>query len=208
MKLLIIGATGSVGRLLVEQALEQGHTVTALVRNPAKLNTIQQANFQAIQGDVLDLASVKKAVCGQDVVLCAVGGGRKGGVRAEGTRNIIDAMRANGVKRLICQTTLGAGDSKGNLNFFWKYIMFGFLLRSAYADHEKQERYVQQSALDWILIRPAAFIDGPRTGNYQHGFSAAAKGLTLKISSADVADFMLKQLTSNTYLHKSPGLSY
>ncbi|MBD2701631.1 SDR family oxidoreductase [Spirosoma sp. BT702] len=208
MKLLIFGATGSIGRLLVEQALEQGHIVTAFVRDPAKLESQNHPNLRISQGDVLNLPSVEKAVRGQDVVLCALGAGRKGFTRAEGTRNILQAMEATGVKRLICQTTLGAGDSKGNLNFFWKYIMFGLLLRKAFADHEQQERYVQKSPLDWIMVRPAAFTDGPRTGQYRHGFPDSADGLTLKISRADVADFMLKQLTDDTYHRKTPGLSY
>ena len=117
-------------------------------------------------------------------------------------------MENTGVRRFICQTTLGAGDSRGNLNFFWKYIMFGMLLKAAYNDHQLQEKYVMQSALDWIIVRPAAFTDGGRTGNYKHGFGPEANGLTLKISRADVADFMLRQLTDNTYLRKAAGQSY
>jgi putative NADH-flavin reductase len=86
--------------------------------------------------------------------------------------------------------------------------MFGMLLRKAYADHELQESYVRNSNLQWTITRPAAFTDGPRTGNYRHGFSADAKGLTLKISRADVADFLLKQLSDLSYLRKTPGQSY
>ena len=119
-----------------------------------------------------------------------------------------EVMEKTGVMRLICQTTLGAGDSKGNLNFFWKYIMFGMLLRKAYEDHESQERYVMQSDLHWTIVRPAAFTNGPRTGNYAHGFDSNAKGITLKISRADVADFLLKQILDLSYLRKTPGLSY
>ncbi|CAN5714314.1 hypothetical protein BH24ACT20_BH24ACT20_17460 [soil metagenome] len=117
-------------------------------------------------------------------------------------------MEKAGVRRLICQTTLGVGDSQDNLNFFWKYVMFGGLLRQAYADHALQENYVRESRLDWTIVRPAAFTDGERTGEYRHGFSATDKSLKLKISRADVADFVLKQLTSDRYLYSSPGLSY
>jgi putative NADH-flavin reductase len=207
MKLLIFGSTGSIGRQLVEQALAQGHVVTAFVRDPARLN-LKHANLKLVQGDVMDVASVEKALPGQEAVLCAIGAGRQGLIRSEGTRHIIRAMEKAGVRRFICQTTLGAGDSRGNLNFFWKYIMFGLILREAFADHEKQETYIRQSRLDWTIVRPAAFTDGPRTGMYRHGFAAAARALSLKISRADVADFMLKQLTDNTYLHQTPGLSY
>jgi putative NADH-flavin reductase len=209
MKLLIFGSTGSIGRQVVEQALEQGHTVTAFARDPAKLS-IKHAHLKVAQGDVMDLASVEKAVQGQDAVVCVLGSGgkRKGTIRSEGTRQIIRAMETAGIRRFICQTTLGAGDSWGNLNFFWKYIMFGTLLRDVFADHEKQESYVKQSHLDWTIVRPGAFVDGNRTGKYRHGFPGTDKTSKLKISRADVADFILKQLTDDSYLHKTPSVSY
>jgi putative NADH-flavin reductase len=209
MKLLIFGSTGSIGRQLVEQALEQGHTVTAFARDPAKLD-IKHTNLKVVQGDVMDFASVEKAVQGQDAVLCVLGSGgkRKGTIRSEGTQQIIRAMEKAGIQRFICQTTLGAGDSRGNLNFFWKYIMFGTILRDVFADHEKQENYVKQSRLDWTIIRPGAFVDGNRTGEYRHGFAGTDKTSKLKISRADVADFILKQLADDLYLHKTPGVSY
>ena len=207
MKLLIFGSTGSIGRLLIKQALEQGHTVTAFTRDATKVD-IKHNNLQVAQGDVMDPASVERAVQGHEALLCSIGAGRKGTVRSEGTRNIIRAMEKADVRRLICQTTLGVGDSQGNLNFFWKYIMFGFFLRSMFADHILQENYVKQSHLDWIIVRAGAFTDGNRTGEYQHGFPDTDQTTKLKISRADVADFILKQLTDDTYLHKTPGLSY
>jgi putative NADH-flavin reductase len=207
MKLLIFGSTGSIGRPLVEQALEQGYTVTAFARNPAKLD-IQHPNLKIIQGNVMDFASVEQTVQGQDAVLCVLGSGRKGTIRSEGTRQIIQAMEKTGVRRLICQTTLGAGESWENLNFFWKYIMFGALLREVLADHQKQENEVMQSHLDWTIVRPGAFVDGDRTGQYRHGFPSNDKTIKLKISRADVADFLLQQLTNDSYLYKTPGVSY
>jgi len=207
MKLLIFGSTGSVGRQLVKQALEHGHTVTAFARDPSKLG-VKHDNLKVVQGDVMDWPSVEKAVQGQNAVLCSLGAGAKGTVRSEGTRNIIRAMEKAGVRRFVCQSTLGVGDSWDNLSFFWKYIMFRGLLRQAYADHVSQEDYVRQSDLDWTIVRPAAFTDGNRTGEYRHGFPGTDKMTRLKISRSDVADFMLKQLTDDTYLHKTPGLSY
>ena len=207
MKLLIFGSTGSIGRRLVEQALEQEHLVTAFARNPAKLD-IQHTNLKVVQGDVLNAAAVEQAVQGQDVVLCVIGSGRKGTIRSEGTRQIIQAMEKVGVRRLICQTTLGAGESWENLNFFWKYIMFGAFLREAFLDHERQENEVQQSHLEWTIVRPGAFVDGDRTGNYRHGFPSTDKTTKLKISRADVADFLLKQLMDDSYLYRTPGISY
>ncbi len=207
MKLLIFESTGSIGRLLIKQALEQGRSVTAFTRDATKVD-IKHNNLQVTRGDVMDPALVERAIQGHEVVLCSLGAGRKGTVRSEGTRNIISAMEKVGVRRLICQSTLGVGDSRGNLNVFWKYIIFGLLLRPAYADHGSQEDYVRKSRLDWTIVRPGAFTDGERTGKYRHGFPSTDKTTKLKISRADVADFMLKQLTDDTYLHKMPGVSY
>jgi putative NADH-flavin reductase len=207
MKLLIFGATGSIGRELLPQALERGHRVTAFVRDPARL-AIRHENLRLVEGDVLKPTAVEHAMPGHDAVLCVLGAGTKGTIRSEGTRNIVRAMEQAGVRRLVCQSTLGVGDSRENLNAFWKYVMFGLLLRRAYADHVAQESYVRQSALDWTIVRPAAFTNGPRTGHYRHGFTADDKTTRLKISRADVADFLLQQLTDDRYLRKAPGLSY
>jgi putative NADH-flavin reductase len=207
MKVVIFGSTGSIGRHLVVQALEQEHTVSAFARNPAKLE-LEHANLTAVQGDALDSTSVKRAVHGQDAVLCSLGAGAKGAARSEGTRNIIRAMEKAGVSRFVCLSTLGVGDSRANLGFFWKHLMFGLLLRRAYADHVSQEDYVKESRLDWTIVRPGAFTDGNRTGVYRHGFPGTDKTIEGKISRADVADFMLKQLTDRTYLRETPGLSY
>ena len=207
MKLTIFGSTGSIGLHLVKQALEDKHTVTAFVRTSWKL-TIKHNNLKVMQGDVMDFPSVEKAVYGQHAVLCSLGAGIKGTVRSEGTRNIVRAMEKTGVRRFVCQSTLGVGDSWDNLNFFWKYVMFRGLLRQAFVDHVRQEDIIKQSHLDWTIIRPGGFTDGERTGEYRHGFPGTDKTTKLKISRADVADFMLKQLTADTYLYKTPGLSY
>ena len=209
MKLLIFGSTGSTGRLLVEQALEQGHQVTAFARTPTKLD-IEHDNLEVVQGDVLDSPSVEQAVQGQDAVVCILGAGQKlaGTIRSEGTRHIVRAMEKKGIKRFICQSTIGAGDSWGSLNFFWKYIMFGFILRNVLADHERQEKVVKHSRLDWTIVRPGSFVDGPLTGQYRHGFPGTDKSSKLKISRPDVADFILKQLADDSSIHQTPSLSY
>ncbi|MFD0365321.1 NAD(P)-dependent oxidoreductase [Nocardia sp. GCM10030253] len=206
MKIAVFGATSTVGRQVVEQALAQGHEVTAFTRSAAGVGQ-QHERLHIIEGDVLDTASVERAVVGQDAVLISLGAGRKGVIRAGGTRAVIEAMNRTGVKRLIAQTTLGVGDSRGNLNFLWKYVMFGMLLRQAYADHVQQEEYVRASDLDWTIVRPSAFTDGPRTGSYRRGFPSDETGLALKIARADIAEFMLEQLTDTSYLRQAPGIS-
>jgi len=207
MKIIVFGSTGTIGKHVITQALDEGHEVTAFTRDISKIK-LSHKRLHKLSGDVMDPASVEASIPEHDVVMVVLGAGRKGGVRATGTRNIINAMKAHDMKRLICQSSLGVGDSRINLNFFWKYIMFGLLLRPAYADHELQEYYVRKSDLDWTIVRPAAFIDGEHTGVYKHGILDIEESPLLKISRADVADFLVKQLTDLRYMHKSPGLSY
>ncbi|MET8797868.1 SDR family oxidoreductase [Nocardia sp. NPDC004568] len=207
MRIAVFGATGTVGQHIVEQALARGYEVTALTRDAGRITRTHE-NLHIVEGDVLDPGAVERTVYGQDAVLVALGNGRKGVVRAEGTRAVIEAMNRTGVKRLICQSTLGAGDSRANLNFLWKYIMFGLLLRPAYADHQQQESYVRASGLEWTIVRPSAFTDGPRTGTYRRGFGADETGLSLTIARADIAEFLLDQITDRTYVHRAPGISH
>jgi len=208
MKLLIIGSTGGTGRELVKQALEQGYEVTAFARTPSKLG-ISHHNLCIAQGDVTDQASVEAAVAGQDAVLCALGTRviRKNTIQSEGTRNIIQAMQRTGVKRLVVETSLDLGDSRGQLGFLFAHVIRATLLRNIFEDKELQERIVRESGLDWTIVRPAMLNDGPRTGKYRAGFSASDK-IARKISRADVADFMLKQTASKDFLRQTPGLSY
>jgi putative NADH-flavin reductase len=209
MKIVVFGPTGGTGRELVVQGLEQGHEVTAFARRPDALGVNHQ-RLSWVGGDVLDPAAVKQVVPGHDAVLCAIGApaSDRTGVREAGTRHIIDAMMSSGPRRLICLASLGYGDSRAILPLHMKYLVVPLFLRHAFADHERQEACIKASDLDWIVVRPAALTDGPRTQVYRHGFPVIERGGRLRISRADVADFMLKQLSDDTYLHKTPGLSY
>jgi len=209
MQLVIFGATGTVGRQVVQQALEQGHTVTAFARSFDKFD-IQHSELRLAPGDVLDASAVEQAIQGKDAVICVLGAGKKlnSTIRSEGTRQIIQAMKKVGLRRLICLSTLGAGESWSNLDFYWKYVMFGFILRQVFADHERQEALVRHSNLDWTLVRPGALTDGPRTGEYRHSFPSSDRTITLQISRADVADFILKQLSDQSSLYQAASLSY
>ena len=207
MNIIIFGATGSIGRPLVDQALADGHTVTAFVRNPDAL-VVDHPNLIRLARSVFDQAAVTAALAGQDAAVVALGAGRNGRVRAEGTRTVIAAMQATGVRRLVCLSTLGAGDSRPALNFFWRHVMFGLLLRPAYADHQAQEAAVMASGLDWTIVRPGSFTDGPATDGYHHGTPPRDRKLVFKISRADVAGFMLRQIGSDTYLRQTPAVSH
>ena len=209
MKLLVFGATGGTGRQVIEQALAQGHTVTAFVRNPAKLG-LTHPQLQTATGDVLDAAAVRRAMPGHDAVLSTLGAppAERQPVRSVGTENIMQAMQEAGIRRFVCLTTLGMGDSRPALPWLYKYILVPLLLREAFADSERQEARIRRSQLDWTIARPGTLTDGPRTGQYQQGFLPTVKGLKMKISRADVADFMLRQLADASQLTKAVSLSY
>ncbi|MGG6297488.1 NAD(P)-dependent oxidoreductase [Leptolyngbya sp. AN02str] len=206
MNLLIFGAAGKTGRELVQQAIAQGHTVTAFVRHPDKLD-IQHANLRVVQGDVTHAEAVQQAVQGQDAVFSALGSSslKKNPALVEGIRNIVQAMEQHGVKRFVYQSSLGVGDSRDRVNFFVRFIVLPFVLKNAIEDHAEKERIIQQSSLDWVIVRPAGLTTGPYTKDYKHGESIQ---FGMKISRADVADFMLNQMSDRTYVHKTPGVSY
>ena len=103
MKLVIFGSTAGTGRELLEQALEQGHEVSAFARTPEKIDDLEYPNLQVIQGDVLDSDAVAATVAGQEAVLCTIGAGAgRTSLREDATRNIVRAMDTAGVQRLIC----------------------------------------------------------------------------------------------------------
>jgi len=208
MNVIVFGATGTIGRLVVADLLEQGHAVTAFARSHERLG-MEHANLSLAAGDALREAEVMRAVAGHEAVVVTLGAGmsRKSRIRSEGTLNVIRAMQETGVKRLIVQSTLGAHESWGNLNFWWKRVMFGALLRPVFKDHELQEQLVRSSGLDWTIVRPGAFAEGPATGRYVEDVPVSARKLSLKITRADVAAFVARQLGDLRYLHRAVGIS-
>ena len=200
MKLATFGATGATGAELVKQALEHGHIVTALVRNPAAL--VEQERLHILSGDVRNLADVEKAVQGQEAVICALGARdlKPTMIRTEGTRTIIEAMKKSSTKRLFVISAMGVGESWSSLSLVNK-AFFAILLKSARTDHEAQEAVVKASGLDWTIIRPSGLTNTPRTGVYRVGESVHAK--TSQISRADVADLILKDLEKRAWVCKA-----
>lgn len=209
MKVLVVGSTGGTGLELVEQALEEGHQVTAFARRPEALR-IRHDNLAVNQGDILDEAAVEGAVRGQDAVLCALGVRKLGAntILSDGTRNLIRAMERRGVRRLVVESSLGVGDSRGQLGGWYNWIMVPLFLKQVFEEKERQETLVRASALEWVIVRPAVLTHGPRTGKYRAGFAANDGRIRRRISRADTAEFMLKQVTDNAFLRQAPGVSY
>lgn len=204
MQIALFGATGGTGRQVLEQAVRAGHQVTALVREPAKLGQTP-AGVTVVTGNVLQPPAVDQVVAGADAVICSLGNTSNNPdmVVTNGTRHIIDAMQRHNVRRLIVVTSLGVGDSKDQVPFFFKALM-KTVLRKAIEDKEAQEAAVRASRLDWTIVRPGGLTDDPPTGRYQVGTTDLTAG---RVARADVADFILKELTRNEYIHQTPGIT-
>jgi putative NADH-flavin reductase len=210
LRVLVIGATGATGRQLVQQALEQGHQVTAFVRDPSKLK-IAHANLRIAKGDVLDYASVESAMRGQSAVLSALGHKRffyPNRIQSDGMRNILQAMKTCDVPRLVCETALGIGNSVGRLGLPHTFLILPLILAFYMWDKLRQEQLIIASDRDWVIVRPGVLTSGEARGSYRHGPKVGSYLWPVKIARADVADFMLKQLTDDAYVGAAPGLGY
>ena len=208
MRVLVIGATGGTGRQLVQQALALGHQVTAFVRDPAKLQ-IEHANLRVVKGDVLDYASVEAAMRGQNAVLSALGHKRffyPNRIQSDGMRNILRAMKACDVPRLICETALGIGSAVGRLGLPHTFFILPLILPFYMWDKLRQEELIIASDRDWVIVRPGILTNGDARGTYRHGPKVGSYLWPVMISRADVADFMLKQLADDKYLGTAPGV--
>ncbi|WP_299417887.1 NAD(P)-binding oxidoreductase [uncultured Sulfitobacter sp.] len=207
MKVIVIGATGTIGSLTVQHMLADGHAVTAFSRTPERIG-IDHPELSLVSGDVLNQSEVDTAVAGHDAVVITLGSkSLRSLIRSKGTLIVIHAMQKAGMSRLICQSTLGAHESWSNLNFFWKRIMFGGILRIVFRDHELQELLVEASGLDWTIVRPSGFTDRTETEVFKEAFAPTLKGLRLKIARSDVASFLTKQLTDRTYHQRAVAIS-
>jgi len=209
MKLLVVGATGGLGKELVGRALGQGHEVTVLVRDPARLEA-RDEHLRVVRGDVLDPASVESAVREQDAVVSALGtpSPRKPStLLSEGTKNIVEAMERQGVRRLVCVTILGTGESgRRHGSLFYRHFVLGFAVRPMLEDKEHQEEVIRRSNLEWTIVRPPRYTDEPRGGGYQ--VIADGGGRVGKMGRADLADFMLDQLDDHSYVRKAVVIGY
>ena len=148
---------------------------------------------------------------GQEAVLSALGHKRyfhPTRILSEGTRNILRSMETHAVPRLVCETSLGIGDSAGRMGLYYTLFVIPVILPFYFWDKTRQERMIAGSNVDWVIVRPGVLTNGDKRGRLRHGGHVGSLLLTVRISRADVADFMLNQLTSDTYLRTSTGVSW
>ncbi|HLZ22316.1 MAG TPA: SDR family oxidoreductase [Ktedonobacterales bacterium] len=211
MKLTIFGATGRTGSRLVDQALAAGHDVTVLARNPSRV-TLQHERLRVLRGDVLDPVAVEKAVIGQDAVVSCIGSTTRETpvtLYSAGMRNILRAMRANGVQRLVCISAnpLVVGDGDVLFDRLVLKPIVRAIFKAPYADLARMEEEVRDSDLEWTILRPPRLTDRPHTGHYR---TAINRNLPRGrfISRADLADAILKRLDDPASRHAAVSVAY
>ncbi|MDY0813205.1 NAD(P)-dependent oxidoreductase [Kitasatospora purpeofusca] len=195
MELVVVGAAGRTGRLLVEKALENKHSVTALLRDPAKL-PIEHERLSKVRADVFDVNSLTGPLAGKEAVVIALGVTTRTTttVFSEGARNVIAAARAGGVRRLV--TMSSAGLETKHLPAMQRFVaefVVDRVYRNIHLDLARMEDEVEASPLDWTIVRVPMLTDGPATPNYQAvvgGHIAKAS----RIARANVADYIVTHL--------------
>lgn len=206
MKLLIFGASGKTGRLIVQDSLAKGHTVTAFVRNAKKL--VPQKNLRIVEGSLSSKGQLTTAMKGQDVVISALGNKEYNIWHAstaisEALENILFAMERQHVKRLIFITSFGVSKY-----IFWpEKIFIRAVLRNIFFDIPKQENMIEESGLEWTIVRPSRLTDGKFTGHYKMREKLSIWPWS-HISRQDVADFIIKTLETKEWMYKKVTISY
>ncbi|WP_197512825.1 SDR family oxidoreductase [Mycobacterium sp. 852002-10029_SCH5224772] len=198
-----MGATGATGQLIVRDATASGHYVVALVRAKARADL---PGAEVIEGDVRDEGTLARALNGCDAVVSALGTGmgvREVDLLTVATRALVAAMTRAGVRRLISISALGVGDSRNHGGFVFDRLFQPLLLGPAYKDKERQEAAIRASSLDWIVVRPAMLTNGAPRGRIRATTDLAGVNGG-KIARAEVAQFVVEQLTTDTWLRRTP----
>jgi putative NADH-flavin reductase len=207
---LIVGASRGIGYETVRLALKEGHTVRAMSRS-ANTIRLRDPKLENLEGDALDQHTVERALKGVDAVIQTLGVSPTPELILSGTflfsvatRILVNAMEARAVKRLICVTGFGAGDSRGRGGPVYNAVMC-LILGRVYADKDAQEWIIRRSRLDWTIVRPTVLTTGPRRGAYRVLVDARdwCSGV---ISRADVADFLVRQINDASLVRKTPVL--
>ncbi len=201
MKVLVVGAAGKTGSAVVEKAVAAGHQVTAFVHKAADYKG--PAGVRVVEGDAADSGAMDAAVAGQEAVLDTIGGKtpyETTTLESSAASTIITAMRHHTVRRLVVTSMLGVGDSTANAPIYERLLVATFL-RGADKDKAAMESAVEASDLDWVILRPAILTDAPAQGHVQV-FRAETGEKAHKITRADLAAFMVAQLTTDEHLRQ------
>ncbi len=194
MKIIVFGANGGIGSKVVQQGLAEGHQMTAVVRRPESI-TIQHPQLKVVQGDVLKPETIQAPMAGQDAVISAIGitKNEPTTVYSGGIANIIRAMQATGVQRLMCISASGLDPGPLYQKIAARLFLWT-LFKHSYTDLVRMEAVVSASSVNWTIVRPPRLTDKERTGHYK---IAVNKHLPngFMLSRADTADYMLKHLT-------------
>jgi putative NADH-flavin reductase len=209
-KLIVFGATGGTGKLVVEQALNAGYVVTVVVRNPAAFD-LQHAQLKIFTGDVLVPSTLKAALSGQDIVVSCLGMRNTGPTQlySQGVRNIIEAMQRENVNRIICLSAAAViipPRGSAIMKFVVKYILQR-IFKYSYADMLLMEEMLRGTNLNWTVIRPPRLIDGKKKGVYRSSINEPLKHPS-KISRADLADYIVNHLSDDATFKGLAEVSY
>ena len=211
VKVLIIGASRGIGLETVEAALQAGHSVRALARS-ARTIPVDHPKLEKMAGDALQVPTVKRALTGVDVAIQSLGAAAGPEIIfnptrlfSAATRVLVTAMEDAQVKRLICVTGFGAGDSRGYGGFLYN-VAFHLLVGRIYDDKDVQERIIRRSRLDWTIVRPTILTNGPRTKAYRVLVDPRDRTCGF-VSRVDVADFLVKQIEDTSLLRQTPALT-
>ncbi|HZG02688.1 MAG TPA: SDR family oxidoreductase [Streptomyces sp.] len=202
MRLTVLGATGGTGRQLVRQALDAGHEVTAVVRDPARLAVPPEGAgaLEVVTADVTDAGALRPAVAGRDAVLSALGANgvkqaRSTAIASRGTRAALAAMEATGVRRLVVVSAAPVGPvpEGENLTGRLAFAVVRRVLGAVYEDLARMEEALRGSSAEWTVLRPPRLLDGPLTGRYERVLGGAVPRRH-SIARADLAHAMLAVL--------------
>jgi len=209
MKIVIFGATGGTGRPLMDQALTAGHEVVAFVRTPSKVDTEHEC-LSVVQGDVMNAADVERAITGDvDAVVSVIAPTKDGPkeVLSVGARNVIEAMDAAGVRRLVYMTGAGVdqpGDEPKLINHVIKF-MLGLFAGDVLKHSEFAVEMVRASDLHWTVVRAPMLTDAPHSGDYRVGMVGVGTGP--RLARTDAADFILSVLENESHIGEAPVVS-
>lgn len=205
MKVTVFGATGGIGRQLIEQGLRLGHEMTAVVRRDYDV-----PGATVVRAGLADSAALHEAVAGRDAVLSALGQ-RKGGpptVQADGARAAVAAMLATGVRRIVVVDAAGRVADSGDsllMRAVAKPIVQR-ILKANFDDLAEAERILRASGLDWTLISPPRLTDGGHRP-YRTVLDRNVRG-GRTLSRADVADAMLRSIGDDAQIHRRVNIAY